>query len=362
MNVSFVDLRRQDERIHEAVREAVLRVVDEGNYILGAEVSKFEREFAQYCGTQYAIGVGSGLAALELILRAYDIGPGDEVIVPAHTFVATAAAVTLSGATPVLVDVSRDDYTLDVSRLRDVLSTRTRAIIPVHLYGLPARMDEITTFAIEHGLKVIEDAAQAHGALYNGCLVGALGDAAGFSFYPAKNLGACGDAGIVTTNDAILAEKIRALRNCGQYEKNVHRLLPYNHRLDTLQAAVLLVRLQVLDEWNTARRQIAAWYDVHLAGSAVVRPILGDERRQSAWHLYVIRAADRDQLQRHLADHNISTGIHYPLPVHLQPVYRNLNYRQGDFPVAEAHAASVLSLPMHPSLSEDEVRFVADKI
>ena len=361
MKVNFVDLAKQDDSIRNALREAVLRVIDQGNYILGEDVAVFEEAFATYCEASYAVGVSSGLAALELILRAYEIGPGDEVIVPAHTFVATAGAVTFAGATPVLVDVREDDYTLDVSKLAAALTPRTKAIMPVHLYGLPAQMDEIVAFARQHGLKVIEDSAQAHGALYDGRRVGMLGDAAGFSFYPAKNLGACGDAGIVTTNDAALAERIRALRNCGQFEKNRHDLLPYNHRLDTIQAA-LRVRLPMLDAWNAARRQVAAWYDAMLADVPVVRPLLKADCREAVWHLYVIRAEDREGLRKYLGSKGIGTAVHYPLPVHLQPVYKQLGYQPGDFPVAEAHAKTILSLPMHPGLSEEEVRYVTDRI
>lgn len=362
MTVDFVDLNQQDDSIRRALREAVLKVIDRGNYILGEEVAAFEAAFAAYCGVKYAVGVGSGLAALELILRAYEIGPGDEVIVPAHTFVATVGAVTFAGATPVLVDVNRADYTLDVSKLEAALTPRTRAIIPVHLYGLPAQMGAIEDFAQRHGLKVIEDAAQAHGALYDGRRVGMLGDAAGFSFYPAKNLGACGDAGIVTTNDAGLAERVRALRNCGQFEKNRHELLPYNQRMDTIQAAALRVRLPMLDAWNAARRQVASWYDALLADVNVVRPPLRSDNREPVWHLYVIRAKDRDGLRKYLASQGISTAVHYPQPVHLQPVYQGLGYKPGDFPVAEAHARTVLSLPMHPCLSEEEVHYVTERI
>ena len=360
--VPFVNLPGQDARIKGAVHDSVLRIIDQGNYILGKEVSEFEAAFAEYCGTDYAVAVGSGLAALELMLHASNIGAGDEVIVPAHTFVATAAAVTFAGARPVLVDVNEDDYTLDVSKLEAALTPRTRAILPVHLYGLPAQMDSIQAFAHQHALMVFEDAAQAHGARYDGRRVGTFGHASAFSFYPAKNLGACGDAGIVTTADFEVAERIRALRNCGQFTKYKHEMLPFNHRMDTIQAAVLLVRLQVLDEWNAARQQIAACYDSLLSDANVVRPLLKPDVREPVWHLYVIRVSDRDGLQQYLTSKSIGTGIHYPIPVHLQPVYQYLGYQRNDFPVSEAHADTVLSLPMHPCMSKDDVQYVVQAV
>lgn len=359
MRVDFVNLKSQDAAIRDRLHEAVKNVIDSGNYILGTEVQEFEQSFATYCNAKHAVGVSSGLAALELILRGYGIGPGDEVIVPAHTFVGSAAPVAIVGATPVFVDVSGEDYTLDATKLESACTEKTRAIIVVHLYGRPANIKPIRDFAAARGLKVIEDAAQAHGARFFGRSAGTLADAAGFSFYPSKNLGASGDAGIVTTDDASLAENICALRNCGQFERNVHTLLPCNHRLDTMQAAVLKVRLDLLDEWNAARREVANWYRQALVGLPLALPPADDANYLSAWHLYVVRSSERDALKRHLDDEGIGNGVHYPLAVHLQPFFRHLGYRTGDFPVAERHTATILSLPMHPGLTEDDVALVA---
>ena len=360
--IKFLDLAGQDAPIRDQLRSAANRIIDQGNYILGSDVQDFESAFADYCGTTHAVGVASGLAALELILRAYDVGPGDEVIVPAHTFVGTAAPVAIVGATPVCADVKGDDYTLDPSKLEDALSDKTKAIIVVHLYGRTADMDAILAFARSHNLKVIEDAAQAHGATYKGRRTGSLADAAGFSCYPTKNLGASGDAGVVTTNDADLAHKIKALRNCGQFEKNQHSLLPCNHRLDTLQAALLNVRLTMLDSWLKGRQQVAAWYAKSLADSSVTLPLEDEEDQVSAWHLYVIRSEHRDALKDYLARLGIGTAIHYPNPVHLQPYFSTLGYQTGDFPVAEAHCSSILSLPMHPNLTREQVEIIGDAI
>ncbi|MBN2303693.1 MAG: DegT/DnrJ/EryC1/StrS family aminotransferase [Anaerolineae bacterium] len=363
MNVNFVDLRAQDAPIRDKLDQAVAAVLDKGNFILGEDVTQFEEEFAAFCGTSYAVGVNSGLSALQLTLIAHGIGPGDEVIIPAHTFVATAAAVTFAGARPVLVDIAPDTYNLDVTQIAVAITPRTKAIMPVHLYGRPADMEPIMALAQAHNLIVVEDAAQAHGAVYHGKRTGSLGHAAGFSFYPAKNLGASGDSGIVVTSDAGIAGRIRALRNCGQFEKNRHDLAPYNCRMDTIQAAMLRVRLTQLDTWNTARRQHARLYNALLAGSSVKLPLVDDDSDSTAvWHLYVIRVAERDALRAYLSEHGIGTGIHYPLPVHLQPVYKSLGYRAGDFPVAERCTQQVLSLPMHPHLTREEIEYVAGPI
>jgi dTDP-4-amino-4,6-dideoxygalactose transaminase len=361
MDVRFVDIEAQDASIREEIEHAVLGVMRHGNFILGEEVEAFEEAFAHYCGARHAVGVGSGLAALELILCGYGIGPGDEVIVPAHTFVGSAGAVMLAGATPVLADVQRDGN-LDPQRARAAITPRTKAIMAVHLYGRPADMTELRALATEHGLRLIEDAAQAHGAWYDGARTGTLGDAAAFSFYPSKNLGASGDAGIVTTDDEALADRIRALRNCGQFEKNTHVLRPYNHRLDTIQAAVLQVRLSRLDAHNEARRQVAQWYAEALIGTGLALPPQDEAERRSVWHLYVVRSSEREALQAHLGGHGVPTGVHYPLPVHLQPVFAHLEHARGAFPVAEELASSVLSLPMHPGVTQDQVEWVADVI
>jgi len=289
------------------------------------------------------------------------IGPGHEVIVPAHTFVASAAAITFAGATPVFVDVDPETLNIDPERIEEAITPRTKAIVPVHIYGLPADMHKILEIAEKFNLKVVEDACQAHGALYNGQRAGSMGHAAGFSFYPTKNLGACGDGGIVTTNDAKVAETIRALRNCGQTSKNVHELEPFNRRLDNLQAAILRVKLRYLDQWIEARRNLAAHYNQLLKGANIRLPA-EPAGYQSAYHLYVIRSQNRDTLQAHLKECGIGTAIHYPTPVHLQPFYSNGKDRRGEFPIAEKICNEILSLPMFPELTEEQVELVASEI
>ncbi|MCC7451119.1 MAG: DegT/DnrJ/EryC1/StrS family aminotransferase [Anaerolineae bacterium] len=361
MNVPFVDLQAQHRPIMDEINRAIQHVIENAHFVLGEDVAAFESEFAAYCGTQYAIGVDSGLSGLELALRAYGVGAGDEVIVPANTFIATAAAVTFTGAKPVLVDIRPDTYNIDPDQIEAAITPRTKAIIPVHLYGIPADMDAIMAIAHRHNLIVIEDACQAHGAYYKGRRAGSMGHAAAFSFYPAKNLGATGDAGIVVTNDAPIANQIKAMRNCGQREKYYHITLPANHRLDTIQAAVLRIKLKHLDSWNTARQQHAAMFNELLRDSSVITPAT-PAGTQPVWHLYVIRTADRDELKDHLAKRGIGTGIHYPVPIHLQPYYETLGYRAGDFPVTERCAGQILSLPMFAELTPEAVAYVADAI
>ena len=361
MNVPFVDLRAQYQSLAAEVQQAILAVLQRGDFVLGREVSLFEKEFAAYCEAEYAVGVDSGTSALELALRAFHIGPGDEVITAANTFIATAFAVSYTGATPVLVDVDPQTYTIDVSLLESAITDRTRAIIPIHLYGHPADMDPILEIAAKHGLVVIEDACQAHGARYKGRRVGSLGHAAAFSFYPAKNLGAYGDGGMVVTNDERVAESLRVLRNYGQREKYHHLVQGFNHRLDTLQAAVLLVKLKRLDVWNAARRHHAQLYRELLAYSPVVLPAEAGYA-QAVYHLYVIRAKDRDGLRAYLQDRGVATGIHYPIPIHLQPSYRDLGYEKGSFPVTERYAKQILSLPMYAELTPASIGYVAKAI
>jgi len=367
--VPFVDLTAQYAAIADEINGAISQVLRRTDFILGRDVGLFEEEFAAFCQAKHAIGVDSGTSALELALRAYDIGPGDEVITVVNTFIATAFAISDAGATPVLVDVDPQTYTIDVSLLEGAITERTRAIIPVHLYGHPADMDPILEIAQQHGLVVIEDACQAHGAKYKGKRVGSLGHAAAFSFYPAKNLGAYGDGGMVVTDDERVAKSLRMLRNYGQREKYRHLLRGYNHRLDTLQAAVLRVKLKHLDTWNAARRQHALLYGELLAHSPVVVPTEADYA-ESVYHLYVIRVEacpersrrNRDRLRSHLHDQGVATGIHYPIPIHLQPAYRDLGYERGDFPVTEECAGQVLSLPMYAELTPDLIEFVAQAI
>jgi dTDP-4-amino-4,6-dideoxygalactose transaminase len=359
--VPFVDLAAQYGAIAEEIDEAIAIVLRRADFILGQDVRLFENEFAAFCEAGYAVGVDSGTSALELALRAFGIGPGDQVITTANTFIATALAISYTGATPVLVDVDPQTYTMDISRLEGAVTDHTKAIIPVHLYGQPADMGPILEIAQRHGITVIEDACQAHGAKYKGKRVGSLGHAAAFSFYPAKNLGAYGDGGMVVTNDERVAESVRMLRDYGQREKYRHVLRGYNHRLDTLQAAVLRVKLQHLDAWNAARCQHAQLYSELLADSPLVMPTEADYA-QSVYHLYVIRVERRDELRAYLHDRDISTGIHYPVPVHLQEAYRDLGYRRGSFPVTEEYADRILSLPMYAELTPGLIEYVAVSI
>lgn len=359
MRIPFLDLKASYDELKPMLDGAYQRVMDSGWYILGSEVDAFEQEFAHYCEAKYCIGVGNGLDALHLILRAYGIGEGDEVIVPSNTYIATWLAVTYCGAKPVPVEPDERTYNIDPARIEAAITPRTKAIMLVHLYGQPADMDAINAIAKKHNLKVIEDAAQAHGARYNGKRVGTLGDAAGFSFYPGKNLGALGDAGAVTTNDAELAERIRMLRNYGSKVKYHNEIKGFNSRLDELQAAFLREKLKVLDDWNARRSNIARYYNEHLAGTDGVSLPFVQEWAEPVWHLYVIRHPARDKLSERLADAGVHTLIHYPIPPHLQQAYAELGYREGDFPVAEAIHREVLSLPMGPQTSVEMVAQVS---
>src|ERR1700676_2389 len=357
--VPFVDLAAQYCSISAKINEAISKVIRETDFILGREVCLFEEEFAAFCQTKFAVGVDSGTSALELALRAYEIGPGDEVITAANSFIASALAISHVGATPVLVDVETDTYTIDAAAIERAITSRTKAIIPVHLYGHPADMDPIVHLAQRHGLVVIEDACQAHGARYKGKRAGSLGHAAAFSFYPGKNLGAYGDAGVVVTSDEAVAKRLGMLRNYGQKEKYQHMFRGYNRRLDTLQAAVLRIKLKHLEEWNDARRQHAKNYGRLLGQTGIAVPRAA-AHSESVWHLYVIQIDQRDALKEHLASRGIGVGIHYPVPIHLQSAYRDLGYRQGDFPVTEKCARRILSLPMYAELTPEIVNRVAE--
>ena len=361
LQIPFVDLKAQYKVLEPEINEALANVITNTAFILGPDVQAFESEFAAFCGVDECIGVGSGTAALELILRAYDIGPGDEVITVANTFIATAVAISGVGATPVLVDIDPQTYNIDVSLIEGAITDKTKAILPVHLYGQPADMDPILAIAKEHDLLVIEDACQSHGATYKGRTAGTMGDAAAFSFYPGKNLGAYGDAGGIVTNDAELAEKIRLLRNIGQSEKYHHDVIGFNHRIDTVQAAILRVKLQYLSDWNTARQKNAALYSELLSDAPVVTPYKA-EYAESVWHLYVIRTENREALQAKLSDRSIFTGIHYPIPIHLQPAYAHLGHKRGAFPITEKYADKIVSLPMFAELSEKQINYVAATI
>lgn len=351
MTVQFLDLKAPYLELKEELDAAYRRVVDSGWYILGQEVESFDAEFATYCETKHCVGVGNGLDALHLIVRAYGIGPGDEVIVPSNTYIATWLAVTHAGAMPVPVEPDERTYNIDPSRIEQVITQKTKAIMVVHLYGQPADMDPINALAEKHGLKVIEDCAQAHGARYKGRRVGGLGDAAGFSFYPGKNLGALGDGGAVTTNDSVLAERILSLRNYGSHVKYHNEFVGYNSRLDELQAAFLRVKLAKLDDWNDRRRQVAILYLSEFCGQQeLVLPHV-PEWADPVWHLFVVRHAERDGLQIALSEAGVGTMIHYPIPPHLQTAYADLNLNKGAFPIAELMAKEVLSLPMGPHIA-----------
>ncbi len=354
----FVDLAAQQRSLAEELEPWLRGMCERTDWILGEEVEAFETDFAAYCEAGHAVGTDSGLSALELILRAAGIGPGDEVITAANTFIATALAISHTGATPVLADVEPDSGNLDPSELEAAITPRTAAVVPVHLYGRPADMDAITRIARRHGLLVVEDACQAHGARRRGRRVGSLGDAAAFSFYPAKNLGAFGDGGAVVTNRPEIADAVRTLRDYGQRRKYEHVVKGFNHRLDTVQAGVLRVKLRHLDSWNTWRRERAAAYMELLDRDAVSVPAPPGPD-EPVWHLYVIRVSARDEVRDELGRRGIQTGIHYPVPIHLQPAYRELGYGAGSFPEAERQAAEVLSLPMYPELPPQLVGHVA---
>lgn len=357
MNVPFVALQRRYSALKAEYDAAYQRVMESGFFVLGEEVNAFEGEFAAYCGAQHCIGVASGLDALILILRGLDIGPGDEVLVPAHTFIATWLAVSACGATPVPVDVDPQTYNIDARLIEDAITPKTRAIIVVHLYGQPAAMDEIRHVANDRGLKVIEDAAQAHGALYKGGKAGALADAAAFSFYPAKNLGCLGDGGAVVTSDPGLAARVRVIGNYGSATKYEHEVRGVNSRLDELQAAFLRVGLRQLDAWIVSRRRHAAHYMEALDSSSVTLPTV-PEWAEPVWHLFVVRVSERSRVAEKLADEHITTMIHYPKTPQRQGAYADLNISEHAFPCAESACQEVLSLPLDPYLRDEEVAHV----
>ena len=359
MMVPFLDLKAPYLELKEELDAAYRRVMESGWYILGEEVACFEREFADYCGVRHCVGVGNGLDALHLILRAMEIGPGDEVIVPANTYIATWLAVSYAGATPVPVEPDERTWNIAPERIEEKITDRTRAILAVHLYGQTAEMGLIAELAGRYGLRVIEDAAQAHGAICQGRRSGSLGDAAGFSFYPGKNLGALGDGGAVTTDDDELADRLRVLRNYGSRKKYFNEEKGFNSRLDELQAALLRVKLRRLDEWNRCREVVAQKFSAGLAGLGLGLPTVA-EGCSSAWHLYVVRSARRDALAAALAEREVGTLIHYPVPPHRQPAYAELGYGPGSFPLSERLADEVLSLPMGPHLQQDQQSHVIE--
>lgn len=361
MNVPFVSFRPLEKELDSELRNAFARVYENSWYIEGHEDEAFEKAFAEYCDTKYCVGCGNGLDSLMLILRAYGIGEGDEVIVPSNTFIATALAVSYVGATPVFVEPTLDYYNIDPSRIEEKVTEKTKAIMAVHLYGHPADMDPILEIARKHGLKVIEDAAQAHGARYKGKRVGSLGDAAGFSFYPGKNLGALGDAGGVTTNDPELAEKVRALGNYGSDYKYHHIYKGQNSRLDEMQAAFLAAKLPHLDRMNQERRRIAARYLAEIHNPLIVLPKV-EQDCEHVWHIFAIRCKQRDALEEHLKKAEIGCNKHYPIPMHLQGAYAELNIPKGALPIAEEISATELSLPMYYGMTEEQISWVIENL
>lgn len=361
MTVPILDLAGAYEEIRDEIDAAVSRVVASGWYIAGPEVRAFEDAFAAYCGAEHCVGVANGLDALHLVLRALDVGPGDEVIVSSNSYIATLLAVSMVGAKPVMVEPDPATHNLDPAAIEAAITPRTRVVLPTHLYGQPADLDPILDVVRRHGLKLLEDAAQAHGASYKGQPLGAHGDAVAWSFYPTKNLGAMGDAGAVTTNDPEIAERVRILGNYGSVNRYVNEVKGVNSRLDPIQAAILGVKLKYLDEWNRRRRAIAAYYQSALADTGLVLPHVPNWS-DPAWHLYVVRSTDRSGFQEHLAAAGIQSQIHYPIPPHLQDAYADLPYSNGDLPIAEMLANEVVSIPIGPHMSMEQARQVAAAI
>jgi dTDP-4-amino-4,6-dideoxygalactose transaminase len=361
MNIPLVDLRAQYAPLKEEILAGIAKVFDGMQLFLGENVQALEKDFAEYCGASYGIGVSDGTDALQIILRALEIGPGDEVITVSHTFIATPEAVLLTGARPVYVDIDPDTFLMDVGQVEALVTARTKAILPVHLYGQTVNMDPLREIAARHGLRVIEDACQAHGASYKGQRAGSLGDAAAFSFYYSKNLGAYGEGGFITTSDAELYRRMRMIRDHGSERRYYHDLLGFNGRLDEIQAVVLRAKLPHLEAWNEQRRAHATLYNQHLKGSPLVTPVECPENHH-IYHLYVIRTPQRDDLQAWLKSQGIFAGIHYPVPVHLQQSMHSLGYKPGDFPATEKAVGEILSLPMYPELTADMIEKVADAI
>lgn len=362
MQIPLVDLKAQYASIQTEVASAIQTVLTEGSFILGPAVASFEQNFAHFCQAKHCLGVASGTDALQLIFRGLNIGPGDEVIVPAFTFIATALGVNLAGATPVLVDVNRVDGLIDPERISAAITPRTKAIVAVHLYGRCADMDRIHEIAKAHGLYVIEDACQAHGARYKGRTAGSLGAAAAFSFYPGKNLGAYGDGGAITTNDATLAERLRLLRNWGSIRKYHHEEPGLNSRLDSVQAAILDVKLKYLARWNQQRREHAADYDRLLAEQHIVPAWSSQSGSESVYHLYVVRVKDRDARLEWLNSHGVGAGIHYPFPIHQLRAYQTMGRTCGSLKEAEGWASECLSLPLYPELSAEQRQYTVDTL
>lgn len=361
MNIPFVSFNVMHKEIETELEQAFKTVLQNNWYIQGAECEAFEKEFAAYCGAKYCVGCGNGLDALYLILKAYGIGEGDEVIVPSNTYIATALAVSYTGALPVFVEPEEDSFNINPFLIEEKITDKTKAIMAVHLYGQPVEMDEIKAIAKKHNLKIIEDSAQAHGATYKGVRTGNLGDAAGFSFYPGKNLGALGDGGAVVTNDKELADKVRALGNYGSDYKYHHIYKGNNSRLDEMQAAFLRVKLRKLDQWNKERNRIAKRYCSEIHNSKLTLPVIG-ENMTHVFHIFAVLCNERDALEKYLTDCGIGTNKHYPIPMHMQGAYEDLNIPEGTYPIAEKISATELSLPMYYGMSEEEISYVIEKL
>ena len=363
MDIAFVDLKKQYESIKGEIDQAILKVIAKTAFVGGPFLKSFEDAFAAFCGVKNCVGVGNGTDALYITLRALGIGSGDEVITAANSFIATSEAITMAGAKVVFVDINTETYNIDVGKIETKVNERTKAIVPVHLFGQPADMDHILNIAGENDLKVIEDAAQAHGAMYRGHQIGSIGDTACFSFYPGKNLGAYGDGGAIVTNDSALAEKARMIANHGRMEKYNHELEGVNSRLDGIQAAILEVKLKHLPDWNERRRQNADLYNDYLKESGLVTPVEIPDVK-AVYHLYVVRVKDgkREGLKDYLKSHGIATGIHYPIALPNLVAYDYLNHREADFPEVSKASHEILSLPMFPELEVPQIAFVAGKI
>lgn len=357
MNVPFVSLEAMHGEIKKELENAILNVINRNWFIRGQEDEAFEREFAKYCGCEFCVGCGNGLDALMLLLKAYDISEGDEVIIPSNTFIATALAVTYTGAKLVFVEPELDTYTIDAAKIEEKITIHTKAIIAVHLYGQPADMDAVNQIAQKYGLIVIEDAAQAHGAIYKDKRVGNLGDAAGFSFYPGKNLGALGDAGAITTNDRAIADKVRALANYGSDYKYHHIYAGNNSRLDEIQAAALCVKLASLDKWNQYRQYIAKRYIAEINNPKIIKPVTA-KCREHVWHIFALRVDNRSDFERYLKDNGIGTTVHYPTPIHMQEAYKGLGIKSGELPIAEEISNTEISIPMYYGMTKEQIDYV----
>ena len=362
MNVPFIDFREQYHAIKDKVDTGLKKVFEDGSFILGPQEKAFEEEFARYCEVQYAVGVNSGTDALYLALLALDIGPGDEVIVPTFTFIATALCVSYTGAKPVFVDIEEETYNIDPVRFKAAITGKTKAVIPVHIYGQPANMDEINAIARKRKIAVVEDACQAHGAAYQGKKAGSLGDVACFSFYPIKSLGAFGDGGMVVTSDKDIYEKMLMLRDYGRKGRYDHKIQGYNSRLDTVQAVVLSAKLPLLDEWNRMRNGVAASYGKLLKNEGGIRTPVIQKGRTHVFQTFAVRVPHRDRICEAMQKAGIGVLIHYPIPLHLQEAYAQLGYKKGDFPVAERVSGDILSLPMFPHMRKEQVEYVCKNL